>query len=120
AAGGWRAAAGGPPGGARGRPGVAPRELFLAFLLALGGGGAPPLAADPLAQPLQVGRADRHLGQRAQVVAGLAERSGAGRLAHRLAEHTGAIALGPQPELVVQREKKLPGTWGSTTARVAR
>ena len=72
-----------------------------------------------LAEPLQVARADRQIGQGLQVVAGLAEGGGAGRLADRLAEHAGAIALGAQGELVVQREKKPPDTWGSTTARAA-
>ena len=106
-------------GGDGRRPGVAPRQPMLAVLLHLGVAGVPPLAADPLAEPLEVARADRQLGQGLQVVAGLAERGGAGRLPHRLAEHAGAIALGAQAELVVQREKKPPDMWGSTTARAA-
>src|SRR5262249_15758999 len=97
------------------RPGVAPRQPMLAVPLHLGVARVAPLAADPLTQPLQVTGADRHLGQLPQVVAGLAERGGAGRLAHRDAERAGAIALGPQAELVVQRGKTPPDTWGSTT-----
>jgi len=68
---------------------------MLAVLLHLGVAGVPPLAADPLAEPLQVTRADRQLGQGLQVVAGLAEGGGAGRLPHRLAEYGGTIALSP-------------------------
>lgn len=106
-------------GGDRRRPGVVPRQLMLTIPLDLGVAGVPPLGADPLGEPPQVTRADRQLGQGRQVVAGLAEGGGAGRLPHRLAEQAGAIALGAQLELVVQREKKPPGMWGSTTARAA-
>src|SRR5262249_39348670 len=97
---------------------VAARQPPLLIGVDLLGVPCGPLPAHPFAEPPDVSRADRHLGQFLEVVSGLAERRRLAALADDLAEQTGAIALRAQLQALVQRGKKRPDRSHTTTARV--
>src|SRR5205807_1558419 len=78
-----------------------------------------PLAAEPLAEPADVGRADGHLRQFVEIRGGLAEGRRRAPLADDLPEQAGAIPLGAQLQALVQRGKKRPDRSHTTTARAA-